>query len=309
MTTRAQDERPQGRVRTIFRHRASSAFNAALLLFLCGIPVEGHVGQIVYPIYELSSADLPVFHDDTLDDWDQVLPNASLTQDDFAITDGSQVDLEDFAFRVFLAWHSSSQQVMVGVEMLDDIYLGPVDGTIGNGWLRFVIDGDHTGGEYLFTEDGERLPMDQAQVYAARPEAIDGRLLSLLEEAYGIARPPWGDVAGFVIGESPTLSGIELRVTPWDNLDWRDLEGSYRSRLAPGRIVGFGLEVVDADIAGEPDGVYTLAGIGIGALLNAQFLVDGVLIPCSVGDCTGSATSSIEPNTWAMIKASLRTED
>lgn len=193
--------------------------------------------------------------------------------------------------------------------MLDDVYLGPADGTIGNGWMRFVIDGDHTGGEYLFPEDGARLSMDQAQVYAARPEAVDGRLLSLVDEAYGIAEDPWGDIAGFVIGESPSQIGIELAMTPWDDLDWRNPGESVPSQLDGGKIVGFGIEVADADIPGRPNGIYTLAGIGIGALLSADFLVDGELIPCHVADCSSPISSPVTPNSWAMIKASLRTTD
>jgi hypothetical protein len=280
-------------------------FIVTVLVLLTSTPSQSHVGQIVYPIYELASADLPVFHDGTLEDWDQVLPNASLTHEDFAYTDGRRVGADDFAFRVFLAWHSASQRIFVGIEMLDDVYLGPQDGDIGNGWVRFVIDGDHTGGEYLFPSEESERSLAQAQVYAARPEAVSAGLLSLTAEAYWIAEPPWGDVAGFQFGESPNLSGIELMVTPWDDLRWRDPDASRRSQLEPGGIVGFGLEVADADAPNSPDGIYTLAGLGLGALLNAAFLVDGELIPCQVADCSGRVSSSVMPSSWARIKASL----
>lgn len=82
-----------------------TCFLVSVLLPLISSSVEGHVGATVYPIYELPSADLPTFHDGTLEDWDQVLPNASLTHAEFTLTDGDRVELDDFAFRVFLAWH------------------------------------------------------------------------------------------------------------------------------------------------------------------------------------------------------------
>lgn len=292
------------------RHIAAITSVLVLLISSAG---TAHVGQVIYPIYELPSSDLPVFHDGSFEDWEQALPNASLTHEDFAFTDGTRVGADDFAFRVFLAWHTTSQTIFMGIEMLDDIYLPPKEGGIGNGWVRFAIDGDHTGGEYLFPpgpdtseQESIRTSMAQAQYYAARPEALYDGLLSFLPDYYWIAEPPWGDVAGFQYGDAPNLSGIELRVTPWDKLDWLDPEASQRSQLEPGKIVGFGLEIADADEPNKPSGIYTLDGSGLGAVLSADLLVDGELLPCFVGDCSGRAASVVKPNAWALIKAGLR---
>ena len=69
-----------------------------------------HLGQVVYPIYELSTRDLPDLHDGSLEDWEAVLPSASLTHSDFVRDYGRPVDPSSLAFRVFLAWHDASHR-------------------------------------------------------------------------------------------------------------------------------------------------------------------------------------------------------
>ena len=39
--------------------------------------------DVIYPIWELPTRDLPDLHDGSLDDWESALPNASLNQSDF----------------------------------------------------------------------------------------------------------------------------------------------------------------------------------------------------------------------------------
>ena len=57
---------------------------AILTVALAGA-ASAHVGDIVYPIYELPTSDLPDLHDGTLDDWEEVLPSASLDHNDFVL--------------------------------------------------------------------------------------------------------------------------------------------------------------------------------------------------------------------------------
>ena len=58
-----------------------------------------------------------------MEDWDEVLPYASLDHNDFVYSGNfvDEVDLEDLAFRVFLAWHHASQEIYMGIEIIDDV--------------------------------------------------------------------------------------------------------------------------------------------------------------------------------------------
>ena len=112
------------------------------VLLLAATVSHAHLGDIIYPIYELPTADLPDLHDGTLEDWEAVLPNSSLTHNDAVSTDyetGRGVDPADLSFRVFLAWHHASQQIYVAVERLDDVYQPPSNETGGNGWTGVMV--------------------------------------------------------------------------------------------------------------------------------------------------------------------------
>ncbi len=87
----------------------------AVLLMLVALngSVGAHVGDIIYPIYELPTSDLPDLHDGTLEDWEEALPNSSLDLRDFTeMVGGPAQELEDFAFRIFLAWHNRTQMTI-----------------------------------------------------------------------------------------------------------------------------------------------------------------------------------------------------
>ena len=156
--------------------------SAAVLLTVALAGAAGaHRGDIIYPIYELPTSDLPDLHDGTLSDWEGVLPGASMDQDYFVPYGGDEIDPEDLAFRVFLAWHDASQRLFVGVERVDNVYIGP--GQQGDGML-FFVDGDHSGGEYeTGTSSEEESEADkefnhvQAQWYWAIPENLGDRPL------------------------------------------------------------------------------------------------------------------------------------
>ena len=286
---------------------ASLRVLAALLTVALAGAVDAHLGDTIFPIWEIPTSDLPDLHDGTLEDWEEALPMASLNHNDFVYTANweSVVDAEDFAFRVFLAWHSASQQFYMGIESIDDVYLA-----YGNGFTQFMVDGDHSGGQ----------DYSQAQRYLARPEATgDQRLLDFaawfpLDD--WATEPPWADVGAYQYGESPNISAIELSVTAWDDLDWHGPELSKRSVLKAGRIVGFNIAVMDFDVPDSPDGgrtpdgIYLLAEIGdFGDYLtqggSADNFVDGELIPCFRGDCSG-ATTAVSQDSWGRIKASFR---
>lgn len=196
---------------------------------------SAHLGKIVYPIYEIPTSDLPDLHDGTLEDWEEALPNASLSQNDF-IRDNSgipgTIDAADLAFRVFLAWHNASQKIYVAVERLDDVYL--------NEGMQLKIDGDHSGGQYWFFEDEgysrtecERLWESQAQTYSASPEedGEDGaRLYPGGPERMWMVDDPWADAGAYQIGENPSYSGVEIAVTAgtiWTGMAPRSAGGAF----------------------------------------------------------------------------------
>ena len=288
---------------------------AFLTAVLAG-PASAHLGDIIYPIYELPTADLPDLHDGTLEDWEGVLPNASLNHNDF-IRDNSgipgTVDPDDLAFRVFLAWHSASQRVYVAVERLDDVYL-----TEG---AQLRIDGDHSGGQFWFWEsDGysraerDRLWESQAQTYTAYPAKGGAQLNPGGPERWWMVDEPWADAGAFQEGEGPSYSAVEFAVTAWDDLDWHGPEASRRSVLEAGKIIGFLLDITDMDVPMRVKGTYVLAlptvyhysdEDGFGHDGFAGNFVDGELIPCFRGDCSG-ATTGVSQDSWGRIKASFR---
>lgn len=299
-----------------------SALVAALLLVAPG-SARAHLGDIVYPIYEVPTADLPDLHDGTLEDWEDALPNASLTHNEFQFDSGTsgRIDPGNLAIRVFLAWHHASQRLCVAVERLDDVYLPP--SVCCDGLTLFEVDGDHSGGQYGFfgdeysEEESRRRSYAQAQSYSAYPEnTFDGRLLLVLEHLAWTTSPPWADYGGWQFGESPNLSAVEFCVTPWDDLVYNDSVRSRRSALEPGRVIGFQLSAHDGDVANRASATYTLAVATVHANVTAgdfayshsafaDNFVDGELVPCDQADCSG-ATTSVKPDTWARIKAAFR---
>ncbi len=273
---------------------------------------SAHLGDTIFPIWELPTSDLPDLHDGTLEDWEEVLPNASLGHNDFVRYgfDSTTIDPEDLAFRAFLAWHNASQRLFVAVERIDNAYigLGQGDGTM------FFVDGDHSGGEYeTVTSSGEReadkaFTHVQAQWYFVSPEPLEGRLMREGGPADAwVANPPWADAGGFQIGEAPNYSVNELVITPWDVLDWRGADRSQRSSLIAGQIIGLQFAILDIDEPSWMQGLYYLTPRTIepGQPWTADTFADGELIPCFRGDCSGAITA-VSQDSWGRIKASFR---
>ena len=213
---------------------------AALLAVALAGTAGAHQGDIIYPIYELPTADLPDLHDGTLEDWEEVLPGASLDHLDFIswgdggpTTLGPPINPDDLAFRVFLAWHSASQRIYMAVERLDDVYMRE--------GAQLMIDGDHSGGQFWFFEvegyseaESERLWESQAQMYSVSPEEVGARLTTGASGRWTLDAP-WAEAGAFQQGEGPNYSVVELAVAAWDDLDWHGPEVSKRSVLEAAR--------------------------------------------------------------------------
>lgn len=80
-----------------------------LVQFICGDAVA-HVGDRVYPIYELTDQDFAAIDldDGRTDDWSALVGAPTATYDDFEPGSGPlPIGRDDFDFRVWLAWHRS----------------------------------------------------------------------------------------------------------------------------------------------------------------------------------------------------------
>ena len=292
-----------------------SAFVAVALTALQAGEASAHLGDMVFPIYELPTSDLPDLHDGTLEDWEEVLPAASLDQHYFVSYGGlGGIDPSSLAWRVFLAWHGASQRIYMAIERLDDVFI------LGEG-TNLSVDGDHSGGQYAIfegvsEEQRKRLEYSQAQMYNARPESRDGLLLHTRAPGAWEGAPPWADAGGFQHGESPNQSVVEFAVTAWDDLNWEGPELSRRSALEAGKIIGFHIDVEDSDRESFCSGWFKLAipeVVGHGQsgdmtfshFMFADNFVDGQLIPCHRGDCSG-ATTGVSRDSWGCIKASFK---
>lgn len=288
---------------------------------LAGV-ATAHIGTTVFPMYELPTSDLPDIRDGSLQDWEDVLPGASLDQNSFAplnVADGAGINPADLAYRVFFAWHSAGQHLFTAIERVDDVYVNTYEGgDLINLWrfdsVEFMVDGDHTGGAYngfsadeYNAEELKLLSNYQGQQYVAIAVAPDGINVGYQGNGQGwVPRPPWADAGGFAIGEAPSTSVIEMYVTPWDECDWRGPEYSKRSTMAAGKIIGFQLSVPDFDTeAGAYHGFHTLSGQANTWRLAENF-VDGQLISCDTGDC-GSAPdpTAVQEDSWGRIKATF----
>lgn len=299
------------------RSRARAVFMSLPLCLLLAGPSWSHQADLVYPIFEVPSADIPNLHDGTLDDWEAVLPNASLTHNDllqYGNLEGESIDPENLAFRAFLAWNFSTQKLYIGTERLDDVYLTPDQGARGDGYIRIMIDGDHSGGQYWYFESNghsESVFRNEtnrhAQVFEISHE-LDGYELDIFDFQEWIIQPPYADFGTFELEGLPYYSVAEVEFAPWDDINWESPEQSRRSSLRPGAFIGINLQVVDLDVPDRLSAWYTMALSTVVVDTHsgtADNLADGELIPCHVGDCSRGVTA-VSSDSWARIKSSLR---
>jgi len=263
---------------------------------------------------ELASIDI---NDGTLDDWDAQFGVPSLVATDFfadpTVGDGAQYDPNDLDFRIYLGWTRASRgnHIYVAIERVDNVYINEYEGgNPGSLWtqdsIEFMIDGDHTGGQYggwdaaAYSEEELKLINNaQAQQYLGIPESPDGQLVGYLGSGTEwVNLPPSADGGGAAVGTNPTVSVIEWYLTPFDNCIWNDPAGSVQSVMQPDKIVGFQISVPDFDT--EPrayHAFHTLSGQA-STFKYAERFVDGILVGADVG-------TAVEQSSWAEIKSSF----
>lgn len=291
------------------------------LAVLPALPAQSHVGDRVYPIYQLTDEMVERIdvRDGSVDEWMDLEP--SLTLLDFGLIPGvsdiTERDPADLDFRIWLGWVPSPSRIHVAALVADDFYYNdydpedPDEGTMSTSdSITLRIDADHSGGPWSWIPDpgadAEKvLEASNAQWYDALSEApgnvtlgirrIDGRGWPVL--------PPFGDGGGSVWGENPVFWVVEFYVTPFARFDYEDQQASDTFELVPGAVVGFHLTVIDQDAGGwEGDAHYALPVDApdsiIESLWNADIFVDGLLVGFQ-------EESAVRADSWGRIKASL----
>ena len=238
-------------------------------------PAPAHVGDRVYPIFELTDEDVTLIDikDGSVDDWLEVVGEPSLTLLDFVgekIGGSHVLHPSDLDFRIWLAWHNATDRIYGAIEQADDEYVNACsDGTtrhtpgcgspawIYDGSILLRIDGDHSGGKYIFVgldeEEKRQLWHRGAQSYGAINEVFgEGpRVLMtgghMYEEYPFFVLPPYAEAGGAQFGEQPIITITEFYVTPFDFLVWDNPEETQVSELFPGKTVGLDIHVADHD--------------------------------------------------------------
>jgi len=245
------------------------ACGAVLLLLATGAlgAAAGSSAARIRPIYEVLEYELPDLHDGSVADWKRLLPGPTLVSSDFVqirpeetLTSPAPPDLD---VSVYLAW-SRSGRVYAGFEVLDDsYYVGNAEWRMTKDCLHFLIDGDQSGGQYVFPYDDWGCEADgstpecqarwdnmrQAQDYTAAV-VPEGGAIELNTLRTWVIDPAYTVVGGGAMEGDRTGWVLELMVTPFDDLQ-RDGEGpeqsSVASTLVAGNLIGIYIYVFDRD--------------------------------------------------------------
>ena len=288
--------------------------------------VDAQDADRIYPIMQLTDRDVAEIDvtDGSVDDWKNIADEPTLTPLDFAKTTFGSYDPADMDFRIWLGWHDATDRIFFAMERVDDIYVNEFDREddflrimdFHDSSVAFVVDGDHSGGEW-FPRGTEEWLLDvnrQAQLYHALGEVFDGGSQVLLTpqsfhvSAEWFSRPPFAHGGGAVFGGSPIISVTEFYVTTYDRFVWTDPRDSDESDLLDGKIIGFNIEIPDVD--GEPghwETVHRLAtstNDDAASLLrmSADDFADGILI---TQDGLSSDNSAVKNDSWGLIKAAI----
>ena len=294
---------------------------------LLGLASEAHahIGDEIYPFYELLDGDLERIDltDGSVEDWIEVVGEPSLTAIDFFWLFGSY-DPSDLDIRIWLAWHQGTSTIWAAMERFDDLYVNRYDGNPFNieYWdssITLFVDGDHSGGQFTFlspyfcegcTPEQVREDNRRAQIWIVIGEAPQGeQLVHIGAGREWVAREPYAAAGGGALGGSPGISVTELRVTPFDDLIYDDEEASVASELYPGKVIGFDIWTRDTDDP-TPPGIdhllfLLLSESEMRSRADAGFFADGLLIGAGEDPPRNDDVSAVGPSPWARIKAAL----
>ena len=286
---------------------------AVLLASLLPIPTIAHIGDRVFQIPYVSADDLAdIRMDGDLTDWKDLLGEPALTPLDFqlfyhqALTSYDKYDPSNLDFRIWMAWGDGGK-IYVAIEAADDVYRNhEVEGGIHyfSDHVVMKIDGDHSGGQYLFNqyEGDDELPDQrnnaQAQYYEAKSYSEQKQSLVGLPFVTGISwmvEEPYALATGTVLGENPTFWTVEFYITAFDDMRFFSPEESRISAFQPGQIIGFDIGVFDWDRNENRMAQFYLHDSEHElALEGADGFVDAILM--------GPEGTAVEVTTWARIK-------
>ncbi len=193
----------------------------ATLLALASV-TDAHIGDEIYPFYELLDEDLDRINltDGSVEDWVEVVGEPSLTAAEFVWgtqSEPAEYDPSNLDFRIWLAWHQGSGTIWAAMERVDDLYVNLFEGVddlyvnvLGGDAMNLkfwdsviilLLDGDHSGGRYRYVNwawcrDCPREELlenqRQAQTWLAIGEAPDGEHLHFVGAANEwVAREPY----------------------------------------------------------------------------------------------------------------------
>ena len=95
--------------------------------------VNGHVGDRVFPIFEITETMLMKIdlRDGSIDDWVALVGEPTITPLDFTARESheaSQYDPNDLDFRIWLGWSGDFDRLYVGAVFADDRYANRFEG-------------------------------------------------------------------------------------------------------------------------------------------------------------------------------------
>ena len=103
------------------------AVGVAGLLLVLADHTQAHVGNRIYPIFELADEDVALIDikDGSVEDWEEVVGEPSLTAIDFETSQHGVLPYDPFNldFRIWLAWHGTTNRIFVAMERADDVYV------------------------------------------------------------------------------------------------------------------------------------------------------------------------------------------
>lgn len=307
-----------------------------LCFFFAGTSLDdahAHSNGRMYPIIEITDAMLSKIElDGVIHEWEELgEPSMTFARDFRTFGHWKKPDPSDLDFRIWLGWHDATNRIYLAYVGTDNVYHNNYEFvenrlTFGMGVhdsISLLIDGDHSGEPGVpFNEEDPDLwdeAMGRSQRYDAIATTIRGPKLDEISIKASIdwtipwfVLPPYGDAAGSVIGENPTLVTIEMYTSPHDS--WENGPDSFPdqvafSELSPGKIIGFAIEVTDRDgfdwglggvwvpaemASDEPDPEVAMA------YYWENILLDGLLVPA------GHPDTGVGKDSWARIKATFR---